>query len=100
MISPAYFATMGIPLRGRDFSLHDRESSAYTTIISETMARQYWPNQDPIGRTVILSSFGNRERTIIGVAGDVRHFSSLAGRLRMDDRLDVDREGLGALDPA
>jgi putative ABC transport system permease protein len=74
IISPAYFATMGIPLRGRDFSLNDRESSAYTIIISETMARQYWPNQDPIGQSVILSSFGNRERTIIGVAGDVRHF--------------------------
>jgi putative ABC transport system permease protein len=74
VISPAYFATMGIPLRGRDFSLQDRENSVYTTIISETMARQYWPNQDPIGQTVILSSLGNRERTIIGVAGDVRHF--------------------------
>ena len=74
VISPAYFATMGIPLRGRDFSPNDRESAVYTTIISETMARQYWPNQDPIGRTVILSSFGKRERTIIGVAGDVRHF--------------------------
>ena len=74
VISPEYFATMGITLRGRDFSLQDRESSVYTTIISETMARQYWPNQDPIGQTVILSSLGNRERTIIGVAGDVRHF--------------------------
>jgi putative ABC transport system permease protein len=74
VVSPAYFATMGIPLRGRDFSPEDRERSAYLTIISETMAREYWPNQDPIGRTVILSSMGNRERTIIGVAGDVRHF--------------------------
>jgi len=74
VVSPSYFATMGIPLRGRDFALQDRESSAHTTIISETMAREFWPNQDPIGRTVILGSFGNRERTIIGVAGDVRHF--------------------------
>jgi putative ABC transport system permease protein len=73
VVSPAYFATMGIPLRGRDFSPNDRDSSLYTTIISETMARLLWPNQDPIGQTVILSSFGHRERTIIGVAGDVRH---------------------------
>lgn len=74
VISPGYFETMGIALRGRDFSERDRESGGYTTIISETMAREYWPNQDPIGQTVILSSLGNRERTIIGVAGDVRHF--------------------------
>ncbi len=72
LVSPGYFATMGIPLRGRDFSLDDREGSATTTIISEAMAREHWPNQDPIGETVILSSFGNRARTIIGVAGDVR----------------------------
>lgn len=63
---------MGIPLRGRDFSPSDRESAATQTIISEAMAREFWPNQDPIGRSVIVLSFGNRPRTIIGVAGDVR----------------------------
>jgi putative ABC transport system permease protein len=81
LVSPGYFAAMGIPLRGRDFSWGDRENQAPTTIISETMAREYWPNQDPIGQTVTLSTFGNvafetfgnRARTIIGVAGDVRH---------------------------
>ena len=81
LVSPGYFAAMGIPLRGRDFSWGDRENQVPTTIISETMAREYWPNQDPIGQTVLLSTFGNvafdtfgnRARTIIGVAGDVRH---------------------------
>ncbi len=81
LVSPGYFAAMGIPLRGRDFSWGDRENQVPTTIISETMAREYWPNQDPIGQTVILSTFGNvafdtfghRARTIVGVAGDVRH---------------------------
>ena len=73
LVSPGYFAAMGIRLRGRDFSWRDRENQVPTTIISETMARELWPNQDPIGQTVTLSTFGNRARTIIGVAGDVRH---------------------------
>ncbi|MGH9174785.1 MAG: FtsX-like permease family protein, partial [Vicinamibacterales bacterium] len=73
LVSPGYFETMGIPLRGSDFSVHDPERAAHTTIISEAMARAYWPNRDPIGQTVVLSSFGNRARTIIGVAGYVRN---------------------------
>jgi putative ABC transport system permease protein len=64
---------MGIPLRGEDFN-DDRERAGMTTIISEAMARQLWPNEDPIGKSVILRSFGNRARTVIGVAGDVRSF--------------------------
>jgi putative ABC transport system permease protein len=72
LVSPAYFATMGIPLRGRDFSPHDVDEARNTIIISETMARAYWPALDPLGRTITPSSLGNRERTIIGVAGDVR----------------------------
>ena len=36
------------------------------------MARAYWPNQDPLGRTIVPFSLGNRERSIIGIAGDVR----------------------------
>ena len=72
LVSPDYFATMGIPLRGRDFSPRDVAESRSTVIISEAMARAYWPDRDPIGLTITPSSFGSRERTIIGVAGDVR----------------------------
>jgi ABC-type antimicrobial peptide transport system permease subunit len=42
------------------------------TIISEEMARRYWPGEDPLGKPVTLRSLGNRTYTIIGVAGDVR----------------------------
>ncbi len=42
------------------------------TIISEEMARRYWPGEDPLGKTVTLRSLGNQTYTIIGVAGDVR----------------------------
>jgi putative ABC transport system permease protein len=77
LVSPGYFAAMGIPLRGRELTWRDRGNPQLTIVISEAMARQYWPNQDPIGQTVTLDTFsasgGNRPRTIIGVAGDVRH---------------------------
>jgi putative ABC transport system permease protein len=72
LVSPGYFATMGIALRGRDFSTQDRDTAGSLIIISETMARELWPNLDPIGRTVRLATLGNRVRTIIGVAGDIR----------------------------
>ncbi|HSE97458.1 MAG TPA: ABC transporter permease, partial [Blastocatellia bacterium] len=72
LVSPGYFRTLGIPLRGRDFDERDATNAQPVTIISEEMARLYWPGEDPIGKTVILRSFGNSRITIVGVAGDVR----------------------------
>jgi len=63
---------MGIPLRGREFEERDNGDSQQVTIISEEMARRYWPGEDPIGKPVVLVSFGNKPFTIVGVAGDVR----------------------------
>ncbi len=74
LVSPGYFKTMGIPLRGRDFSAADRSDTLPVAIISEAMAARYWPNEDPIGKTVILRSFGDGPQTVIGVARDVRSF--------------------------
>jgi putative ABC transport system permease protein len=71
----AYFRTMGIPLvRGRMFGEQDDWNSPHVAVISQTLARQRWPNQDPIGQTI---EFGNMDGnlkpfTIIGIAGDVR----------------------------
>ena len=70
-----YFRTLGIPLiRGRVFSEQDQWSSPHVAVISESLARQRWPNQDPIGQVV---EFGNMDGnlkplTIVGIAGDVR----------------------------
>ncbi len=72
IISPGYLRTLGIPLRGRDFDERDTAESQPVTIISEGMARRYWPGEDPIGKPVVLKSLGNKTYTIIGVAGDVR----------------------------
>jgi putative ABC transport system permease protein len=73
VVTPGYFATMGVPLRGRDFMETDGPDAAPVAIVNEELARQYWPNDDPIGKTIVPGSFGNRERTVIGVAGDVRN---------------------------
>jgi putative ABC transport system permease protein len=74
VISPGYFRTLGAPLRGRDFDERDTAESQPVAIISEEMARRYWPGEDPLGKTVIMSSLGNKSRAIIGVAGDIRSF--------------------------
>ena len=73
--TPEYFQTMGIPLlRGRLFTRFDSADAAPVALINETMARRYWPNEDPIGQKITVSSFAKpKEREIIGVVGDVRH---------------------------
>ena len=74
-VRPDYFRVMRIPLlRGRFFSEQDSPSKPNAAIISETLARRYFPNQDPIGRQM---RFGfppdsNVSREIVGVVGDVR----------------------------
>jgi len=71
----AYFRTMGIPLiRGRMFGDQDAWNSPHVAVISESLARQRWPHQDPIGQAI---NFGNmdgnlKSMTIVGIAGDVR----------------------------
>ena len=67
VVTANYFAVMQIPLRrGRLFA--DREP-APVVVISETMARRYWPGEDPVGRRV---RFGQDWSTIVGVVADVK----------------------------
>jgi predicted permease len=73
-ISPDYFRAIGIPLRqGRFFSDYDRDNSVPVVIISEAMARRFWPGENPIGRR-LTPSFHAEEgaREIVGVVGDVK----------------------------
>jgi putative ABC transport system permease protein len=74
LVGPGYFAAMGIPLRGREFTSQDVTDVPPVAIISATLAERYFPNQDPIGRTLIMGSFGETPHTIVGVAGDVKTF--------------------------
>ena len=69
--SPEYFSTMQIGLvRGRLFNSADSEGNSPVVIISQTFAREFWPNEDPIGRQV---RFGEQHTvaTIVGVVADI-----------------------------
>ena len=66
IVSPHYFAAMGIPLlAGRDFTDQDDERAPGVAVINETMAKRFWPDQDPLGRKF---KDGWRYMTVIGVA--------------------------------
>ncbi len=72
-----YFQVLGIPLiRGRIFDGRDGANSPHVAVISESLARDRWPNQDPIGHTI---EFGNmdgdlRLLTIVGIVGDTHEY--------------------------
>lgn len=71
VVSPGFFATLGIPLRGRDFQPADREGSLPVAIVDQRLAQALWPGLDPIGQRIAL---GDREiREVVGVAGPVRY---------------------------
>jgi predicted permease len=69
-VTPGYFAAMGIPLRrGRDVSEADARERPAVAVVSDSFVRRYWPDQEPLGRHF---QFAFGERTVVGVAGDVR----------------------------
>ncbi|HYO99374.1 MAG TPA: ABC transporter permease [Pyrinomonadaceae bacterium] len=79
VISPQYFKTMGISLlQGREFSEQDRADSPSVAVINETMARRYWPDQDPTGKRVTPGAPTSTDPddwiTVVGVVKDVRQF--------------------------
>jgi predicted permease len=77
-VTPGYLEALGIPiLKGRYFTDEDRKGTQPVAIIDENLARQYWPDQDPIGKHLQRNS-SDRWSTIVGVVGHIR-FNSLAG---------------------
>jgi predicted permease len=74
VVTDGYFQVLGIPLiRGRIFDEHDGANSPHVAVISESLARDRWPKQDPIGHTI---EFGNmdgdlRLLTIVGIVADI-----------------------------
>ena len=75
-ISVDYFKTMGIPIQqGRAFDQGDNEQSIPVAVINETMAHQYWANENSLGKRFKLGDPEDTEVpwvTIVGIAGDVR----------------------------
>ncbi|HUR93715.1 MAG TPA: ABC transporter permease [Gemmatimonadales bacterium] len=83
-VDSAYFRTAGIPiLRGRDFTPDEIARPGDAVLVNQALAGRYWPGGDPIGRRITVyksaqgrPDFGQPIRaTIVGVAGNVRHFS-------------------------
>ncbi|HSE25105.1 MAG TPA: ABC transporter permease [Pyrinomonadaceae bacterium] len=74
-ISSHYLQTMKVPLReGRYFDDHDNQQSIPVAIVNETMARQYWPGENAIGRRFILGDPHSDTKwiTIVGIVADIR----------------------------
>ncbi|HXD30576.1 MAG TPA: ABC transporter permease [Pyrinomonadaceae bacterium] len=77
LATAGYFAAMRIPLlRGRTFDTSDQPNAPNAAIVSQSLARKYWPNEDPIGQTI---QFGNMDGDlrllhVVGVVGDVKDY--------------------------
>jgi len=71
-ISPGYLKTMGIPLlQGRLLTERDGPGAPHVILIDETLARQYWPRENPIGRRLRL---WGQFREVAGIVGQVHHY--------------------------
>ncbi len=75
VICPDYFRTMGIKLlRGREFTLQDSETAPGVAILNESIAKQFWPNEDALGQRIKLNetTTDNQWLTVVGIAQDVK----------------------------
>jgi putative ABC transport system permease protein len=71
-IAPSFFKTWGIPLlAGREFDEHDTGGGQNVVLISQTGAKKVFPNEDPIGKTLLVTS-GSVPCEIVGIVGDIR----------------------------
>ena len=72
-VTPGYFRTLGIPIvRGRPIDEADRPGAPFAAVINETMAKQYWPGEDPMGQ--LFRFIGDPEpRQVVGIAADSKY---------------------------
>ena len=77
-VSPGYFDVFKIPIRrGRGFTVQDSEAAPPVVLINEAMAKQFWPNQNPLGEQIVIGNdlgprFKDLPRQIIGIVGNTR----------------------------
>jgi putative ABC transport system permease protein len=75
-VTPGYFEALKIPLKsGRAFTDRDGKDGHPVAIISETLAREYFRDQNPVGRKISFPVGPDRQCEIVGVVGDVKHQS-------------------------
>jgi len=76
MISTGYLQAMRIPLlRGRDLNDSDVVDRSHVVVISDSMAKRFWPNENPLGKHIGLTFFADGPREVVGVVGDVKEDS-------------------------
>ncbi|HXA09614.1 MAG TPA: ABC transporter permease [Chthoniobacterales bacterium] len=74
-VTPGYFHAMGIPLiRGRLFTPQDNAKAPRVAIINETMAKQFFPNEDPIGKQINVQNGPDTFRQIVAIVGDIKQY--------------------------
>jgi putative ABC transport system permease protein len=72
-ISPQWFQTMRVPLRaGRPFTDADNAQAPKVVIANETLARRYWPHENPIGKAIVIGRW-TQPAEVVGVAADVKN---------------------------
>ena len=76
MVTPDYFKAMGTSLlKGRAFTAQDRPEAPAVIVVNETLARQVWPGEDPVGkRLVIYFNRGRYPYEVVGIAGDTKFY--------------------------
>jgi putative ABC transport system permease protein len=74
-VTPDYFRAMGIRLmRGRVFTPQDDAKAGRVAMINETMARQFFPNEDPIGKRINITNGPDTWREIVGIVADIKQY--------------------------
>ena len=75
-VTPNYFTALSIALRkGRHFTDQDRDGAPEVTIVNESFASRYWPDQDPLGKRIKMTGDNRPWITVVGVIGDIKHFA-------------------------
>ncbi|HVG09413.1 MAG TPA: ABC transporter permease [Thermoanaerobaculia bacterium] len=100
LVTPGYFKALGLPLkRGRAFTDQDREGSTPVAILTEEAVRQFFPNEEPLGRRILLgwvSDGVRRSGEVVGVVGDFKQ-STLDTKADPQIFLPFDQSPLGSL---
>jgi predicted permease len=75
-VSPDYFATMRIPVvQGRTFDDRDTHASTRVIVVNDTLAARFWPNEDPIGKRIVVSALPGPPWEVVGVVATTRYLA-------------------------
>jgi macrolide transport system ATP-binding/permease protein len=75
-VTPEFFDVLRLPIvHGRGFTTHDTDTSTPVVIVNETLARQMWPGEEPIGKRLIIPRFQGRLWQVVGVARDSKYIA-------------------------